>query len=126
MPKYIDADYIINAIGAEDGCGKCKQGFLDCRAHSFSRMDICNIVEDAPSINVSRIIYETATVEGYPVKDIICFASVCRAAGIPNEKIKDFINDSKAIYDTIYADIHRSIVNSLRIGLHEVDDAEIH
>ena len=54
MPKYIADSYLYRAIGADiDGaCGKCVQSRSDCMCHSLSRMDICGIIDDAPTADV--------------------------------------------------------------------------
>lgn len=129
MAKYIDSDAFFNLI-TERYCTDCEKrkgtknglyqfvyeiGEAPCRACVVD--GIIDDLEDIPAINIGRVISETATVDGYPIKDIIAFASVCRAAGISNEEVKEFIHDATAIYETIYADIHRSIERSLQIGL---------
>ena len=52
MSRYIDADYVIKAIGAEIACGNCKQSRTECLCHSLSRQDICGIIDDAPTVDV--------------------------------------------------------------------------
>lgn len=54
MPRYIADSYLYRAIGADinGACGKCGQSRSDCMCHSLSRMDICGIIEDAPTADV--------------------------------------------------------------------------
>ena len=58
MPRYIVDSYLYRAIGADiDGrCGKCIQSHSDCMYHSLSRMDICGIIEDAPTIDAVEVV----------------------------------------------------------------------
>ena len=58
MPRYIADNYLYRAIGAEiDGaCGKCAQSRSNCMYHSLSRMDICGIIDDAPTADVFDIL----------------------------------------------------------------------
>lgn len=55
MPRYIDADYLIKAIGADNSCGRCKQSRSDCLCHSLSRADICGIIDDAPTLDLAIV-----------------------------------------------------------------------
>lgn len=54
MPRYIADSYLYRAIGADinGACGKCGQSRSSCMCHSISRMDICGIIEDAPTADV--------------------------------------------------------------------------
>lgn len=58
MPRYIADSYLYRAVGADtDGaCGRCRQGRSDCMRHSLSRMDICGIIEDAPTADVVEVV----------------------------------------------------------------------
>ena len=58
MPRYIADSYLYRAVGADiDGaCGRCRQGRSDCMCHSLSRMDICGIIEDAPTVDVMEVV----------------------------------------------------------------------
>ena len=57
MSKYIADSYLYRAIGADinGGCGKCVQSRSDCMCQSLSRMDICGIIEDAPTADVAEV-----------------------------------------------------------------------
>ena len=48
MPRYIDADKLLQYIGATERCDDCSyyENDIECRSHSLSRQDICTIGED--------------------------------------------------------------------------------
>ena len=48
MIRYIDANRLLEYIGANEHCKNClyNNNDCECRGHSLSRQDICNIVED--------------------------------------------------------------------------------
>lgn len=58
MPRYIADSYLYRAVGADiDGaCGRCIQSHSDCMCHSLSRMDICGIIEDAPTVDAMEVV----------------------------------------------------------------------
>ena len=48
MSRYIDADKLLQYIGASEHCEDC-YGYIndhECRGRTISRQDICNVVED--------------------------------------------------------------------------------
>lgn len=57
MARYIADSYLYRAVGADiDGaCGKCIQSRSDCMCYSLSRMDICGIIEEAPTADVVEV-----------------------------------------------------------------------
>ena len=54
IDRYIPQSYLFGALGVpiDGACGKCHQTRTDCMCQSLSRMDICGIIEDAPSADV--------------------------------------------------------------------------
>ena len=48
MARYIDADKLYEYIGAKENCKHCSfvDNDIECRSHSLSRQDMCNIIED--------------------------------------------------------------------------------
>lgn len=58
MPRYIADSYLYRAVGADiDGaCGRCIQDRSNCMRYSLSRMDICGIIEDSPTVDVMEIV----------------------------------------------------------------------
>lgn len=58
MSRYIVDSYLYRAIGADinGGCGRCVQSRSDCMYHSLSRMDICWIIDDAPTADVVEVV----------------------------------------------------------------------
>lgn len=58
MSRYIDADLLLQYIGATEHCKdcECNNNDYECRSHSLSRQDICNIVEDL--VEESEVNYE--------------------------------------------------------------------
>ena len=58
MSRYIVDSYLYRAIGADinGGCGRCVQSRSDCMCHSLSRMDICGIIDDAPTAYVEEVV----------------------------------------------------------------------
>ena len=57
MSKAISDTYLYRAIGADiDGaCGRCGLSRTDCMSHTLSRMDICGIIDDAPTIEAEPV-----------------------------------------------------------------------
>ena len=53
MSRLISDSYMYRAIGAEinGACGKCGVGRSDCMCQSLSRMDVCGIIDDAPTVD---------------------------------------------------------------------------
>ena len=48
MSRYIDADKLLQYIGATENCRDCPyiNNDYECRGHSLSRQDICDIIEN--------------------------------------------------------------------------------
>ena len=71
IDRYIPQSYLFGALGMpiDGACGKCHQTKTDCMCQSLSRMDICGIIEDAPSADVRE------NVHGHWADDDKC--SVC-------------------------------------------------
>ena len=48
MARYINADKLLEYIGATENCKGCPfvDNDIECRGHSLSRQDMCNIIED--------------------------------------------------------------------------------
>lgn len=50
--RYINLASLIHSIGARVDCKDCTQSQTDCMAQTLSRMDICNLVEDTPYLDI--------------------------------------------------------------------------
>lgn len=58
MSRLIADSYLYRAIGAEinGACGKCKLSRSDCMGQSLSRMDVCAIIDDAPTVDAVEVV----------------------------------------------------------------------
>ena len=58
MSRYIDADAVLKSIGASEHCKdcECKINNYECRGHSLSRQDICDIVDTISTADVKPVV----------------------------------------------------------------------
>lgn len=53
MPRLIDADALKREWHMGEKCEECEQDARQCQyVDSFTRMDICSMLDDAPTVNV--------------------------------------------------------------------------
>ena len=59
MSRLISDSYMYRAIGADinGACGKCGLSRSDCRCHSLSLMDVCTIIDNAPTFDVVPVVH---------------------------------------------------------------------
>ena len=77
MSRLIADSYLYRAIGAEinGACGKCKLSRSDCMGQSLSRMDVCGIIDDAPSVDAVEVVH--GEWEKYLNEGLLWRCSVC-------------------------------------------------
>lgn len=97
MSRLISDSYMYRAIGAEinGACGKCSLSRSDCMGQSLSRMDVCGIIDDAP------------TVDAVPKTEL--FELFDRITTAWNGKQRFFPQDDGTIYDRNKCDYMKSL-----------------
>ena len=76
MARYIDADKVLQSIGAAEHCKDCSFniGLYDCRGHSLSRQDVCDIIEDLcqDTADVKPVVMGKWIEDGYNDEPCVC------------------------------------------------------
>lgn len=49
------------------------------------------------------------TINGYPVDELILFATACRKMGITEDELHEFVTNTKFAYDYVITEIDKSI-----------------
>ena len=74
-------------------------------------------------VEASKVVLEEGSIEGYPVKELMAFASACRRAEITEENLHDFMFNAEMIYETLYNNfvisLEKSLDSTLKGGSHE-------
>lgn len=88
MSRLISDSYMYRAIGAEinGACGKCELSRSDCMCQSLSRMDVCGIIDDAPTVDaVKHGEWKKILQNGDGTSDYECSACLGIIADVPDD-----------------------------------------
>lgn len=96
--KYIKQKYIIE---------------FDCKSSDLSGKvyyRVAKTVQDwLPEETVKKLPpLEKDYIMGYPVEELVIFASACRKQGISNDQLRDFVLNLRTAYEIIMAEVRDS------------------
>jgi hypothetical protein len=99
--RLIDVDYLLKEL--EDW-----QADLDdaISGRQLGVTDAMVIAYQIPTVDIDHIY-------GYPIKDLIIFADICRKQNISNEDLKDFSRNTALIYEHIQKDFFDNLQKNI-------------
>ena len=62
------------------------------------------------------------TINGYPVDELIVFATACRKMGITEDELHEFVTNAKYAYDYVISEIDKSIGKFYRSNADTLED----